>query len=76
MWLSRPYNGKMHPLTTNTYSNQWILLTLTLSSTTIGVTDNAQSFLLACSSIFLVFSSYYSSTDPATNYTLFIALVS
>ena len=66
----------MHPLITNACSNQRISLTLTLSNTTIGVTDNAQSFLLGCSSIFLVFYSYESSTDTPTNYTLFIALVS
>ena len=32
---------KPHPLTTNVHSNQRISLTLTMSSTTIDMTDNA-----------------------------------
>ena len=56
MQLLRAINQiKLHPLTADAYSDQWILLTVTA---TMSVTDNAQILSLAYYSIFLVFNSY------------------
>ena len=48
---------KMHLLTVDAYSKQWVSLTLAMSGTTMGVTDNALILSLAYSSIFLALSS-------------------
>lgn len=48
---------------------------LTMSDTVMAVTDNAQSFLLACSSIFLEFYSYMSTTDNSMNNTIIVLIV-
>ena len=54
-----------------------IMVQYVMSGMMIDVTgvDNGQSFPLACSSIFLIFYSYYSSTDTAANYTILVLLV-
>ena len=48
---------QMHPLTVDTYSNQWVSLTLTMSDTTMFITDNTRILSLVYSSIFQTFNS-------------------
>ena len=58
---------KPYPLTANTYSNQWMLLTLNVSATTISVTDHAQSFSL----VYFYYSVAIVIKDTTVNYTIF-----
>ena len=48
---------KMHPLTADTCVKQWVSLALTMSGTTMFMTDNTRILSLAYSSIFLAFNS-------------------